>query len=61
MFNKYYPIELDPSMPLEMKIPLMIEWYDGAHELMHQSNLCKKDFALMVEESPISFRYSSDS
>ena len=57
MFDKYYPIELDPTIPLDEKIPLMLEWYDGAHVLMQQSDLYRKDFALMVEESSISFRY----
>ena len=56
MFEKYYPIEIDPHITVEEKIPLMIEWYDGAHELMKNSNLYKKDFALMVAENPIEFR-----
>ena len=51
MFEKYYPIEIDPHIAVEEKIPLMIEWYDGAHELMKNSNLYKKDFALMVSNA----------
>jgi hypothetical protein len=35
----------------------MIEWYDGAHELLEHSNLFKHDFACMVKENPIEFRY----
>ena len=42
---------------MEEKIPLMIEWYDGAHELLEHSNLFKHDFACMVKENPIEFRY----
>ncbi|KAI9551378.1 hypothetical protein GHT06_021711 [Daphnia sinensis] len=56
MFNKYYPIEIDQNISVEEKIPLMIEWYDGAHELLENSNLFKHDFALMVKENPIEFR-----
>lgn len=56
MFHKYYPIELDPHIPLDEKIPLMLEWYHSAHEMMKESDLYRKDFALMVEESSISFR-----
>ena len=56
MFDKYYPIEIDQHMSVEDKIPLMIEWYDGAHELLQQSDLYKHDFALMIKESPIEFR-----
>ena len=49
---------LDPNLPLEVKIPLMVEWYDAKHELLIHNNLYKKDFALMVKESSMSFRYT---
>ena len=32
--------------------------YDGAHELLRESDLNKQDFALMVKESPLEFRYN---
>ena len=60
MFEKYHPIEMDLSIPLEKKIPLMIEWYQsGAHGLMQQFDLKREDFALMLKENPLSFRYLS--
>lgn len=57
MFEKYYPIEIDSHMKVEDKIPLMIEWYDGAHHLLQQSDLYKQDFAAMIKENPIEFRW----
>lgn len=56
MFDKYYPIEIDPHIPVNEKIPLMIEWYDGAHDLLMRSNLYKHDFSLMIQENPVEFR-----
>lgn len=57
LFEKYYPIEIDPHMSVEEKIPFMIQWYDGAHKLMQDSNLNKQDFELMVKERHLEFRY----
>ena len=34
LFAKYFPIELDPVMPITEKIPLMQDWYRQAHELL---------------------------
>ena len=27
LFKYYYPIEIDPSITIEQKIPRMVEWY----------------------------------
>lgn len=35
--EKYFPIENDASIGREEKIPLMIEWYEGALELLVKS------------------------
>lgn len=56
MFDKYYPIELDPNIPVDEKIPLMIEWYNGAHDLLQKSDLYRHDFTAMVKENPIELR-----
>ncbi len=56
LLKKYHQIESDPSLPLEAKIPLVVELFNAKHELMIENNLHKKDFALMVKESSISFR-----
>jgi len=56
LINKYHQVEFDPSLPLEVKIMLMSEWFNAKHELMIQNNLHKEDFALMVKESTATFR-----
>lgn len=56
MFQTFYPIEIDPHLTVEEKLPRMMEWYDQGHELMLQCNLVKKDFALMAQENPTEFR-----
>ena len=56
LFEKYYPIEIDPHLSVEEKLPHMIQWYDKAHDLMLQCDLYKKDFTLMTEETPLKFR-----
>ncbi len=30
----FYPIEIDPSLTIEQKIPLMVEWWTGGHNLL---------------------------
>ncbi|XP_067012732.1 7-methylguanosine phosphate-specific 5'-nucleotidase [Anabrus simplex] len=34
LFNQYRPVEIDPSLSKEQKIPYMIEWYDKAQMLL---------------------------
>ena len=34
LFDKYFPIETNPTMSREEKIPLMQEWYQKAHTLL---------------------------
>lgn len=57
MFQKFYPIEIDPHLTVEEKLPHMMEWYNEGHELMLQCNLVRKDFTLMVQENPTEFRF----
>ncbi|KAK7861964.1 hypothetical protein R5R35_006331 [Gryllus longicercus] len=34
LFNQYRPIEIDPEMSVEEKIPHMVEWYEKAQDLL---------------------------
>lgn len=34
LFHKYRPIEIDPNIPLEQKIPAMIEWWALSGEIL---------------------------
>lgn len=34
LFNKYHPIEIDPSIPLEEKVDKMIEWWSKTNDIL---------------------------
>lgn len=34
LFNKYHPIEIDPSIPLNEKMGYMIEWWDKTNDIL---------------------------
>jgi len=54
--DKYYPIEIDLSISLEEKIPLMIEWYKEANRLLSESEVNISWFPKMVAESNCELR-----
>ncbi|CAL8272940.1 unnamed protein product [Lota lota] len=56
LLNKYYPIEIDSSRTIEEKLPLMVEWWTRAHELMVQQKIRKDQLALAVQESDAMLR-----
>ncbi|XP_067825436.1 cytosolic 5'-nucleotidase 3-like [Heptranchias perlo] len=51
LLNTYYPIEIDPSRSIEEKLPLMIEWWTKAHELLVGQRIQKNKLAETVRES----------
>ncbi|XP_065564520.1 cytosolic 5'-nucleotidase 3-like isoform X2 [Artemia franciscana] len=60
LLHQYYPIEVDPHLTPEEKIPYMQQWYDGIHEALKKCDIYKKDFETMVQESEIHFRDGLD-
>eukprot|EP00092_Neocalanus_flemingeri_P061227 GFUD01073571.1.p1 GENE.GFUD01073571.1~~GFUD01073571.1.p1 ORF type:complete len:304 (-),score=89.29 GFUD01073571.1:26-937(-) len=54
--DKYYPIEIDMSISLEKKIPIMIEWYKKANGLLSESGVNRSWFPRMVAESNCELR-----
>jgi len=54
--DKYYPIEIDVTISLEKKIPLMIEWYKEANKLLAESKVKSSWFPSMVKESNCELR-----
>lgn len=57
LFAKYYPVEIDPQMAVEDKIPIMSEWYGSVHELMVKENVTRESIGKAVEDcSSIMFR-----
>jgi len=56
LFNKYYPIEVDPIMTEEEKIPLMIEWYENIHKLLLKCGITRTSVSSMVQHSNVRLR-----
>jgi len=48
MMEYYYPIEIDPSMSRESKIPHMVEWYAKVNYLLSTQDLTRDDVAEAV-------------
>lgn len=56
LLNKYYPIEIDSSRSIEEKLPLMVEWWTRAHELLVQQKIRKDLLEVVVQESDAMLR-----
>lgn len=54
--DKYYPIEIDPYMSTEEKIPYMVEWYSKSHAILVNCRIQKSDFPKIVGESTSALR-----
>lgn len=54
--DKYYPVELDLSLSLEEKIPIMIQWYKEANGLLGESGVNRSWFPKMVAQSNCELR-----
>ncbi|XP_037085652.1 cytosolic 5'-nucleotidase 3-like isoform X2 [Pollicipes pollicipes] len=58
--DKYYPIEIDPNLTIEQKLPMAVEWYTQAHEVMLKTGLRQKDLVAMVRDSSAKLREGTD-
>ncbi|KAG7459704.1 hypothetical protein MATL_G00213540 [Megalops atlanticus] len=56
LLNTYYPIEIDSSRSVEEKLPLMVEWWTKAHDLLVQQKIRKDLLTLVVRESDAMLR-----
>ncbi|XP_073700224.1 cytosolic 5'-nucleotidase 3-like [Garra rufa] len=56
LLDTYYPIEIDCTCSVEEKLPLMVEWWTKAHELLVQQKIIKDHLALAVRESEAMLR-----
>nr|XP_020463078.1 7-methylguanosine phosphate-specific 5'-nucleotidase isoform X1 [Monopterus albus] len=56
LLNTYYPIEIDASRSVEEKLPLMVDWWTKAHELLIQQKIRKDLLAMVVQESDVMLR-----
>ncbi|XP_053708001.1 cytosolic 5'-nucleotidase 3-like [Synchiropus splendidus] len=56
LLDTYYPIEIDSSRSIEEKLPLMVEWWTRAHELLVEQKIKKDLLAVAVKESEARLR-----
>ena len=56
IFDTYYPIEIDPTLTIEQKIPSMIEWWNSTHANMIASGLTKAHLLATCQKSGIVVR-----
>ena len=53
----YFPLETDPSLSIEDKIPHMIDWYRKVHDLfLAEPFMGRSDVALAVAQSEVTLR-----
>uniref|UniRef100_A0A1A8HDC0 5'-nucleotidase n=1 Tax=Nothobranchius korthausae TaxID=1143690 RepID=A0A1A8HDC0_9TELE len=56
LLKTYYPIEIDTSLSVEEKLPLMVEWWTKAHDLLVEQKIRKDQLAEAVRESDAMLR-----
>uniref|UniRef100_A0A669CFA8 5'-nucleotidase n=1 Tax=Oreochromis niloticus TaxID=8128 RepID=A0A669CFA8_ORENI len=56
LLDKYYPIEIDSTLSVEEKLPLMVEWWTKAHELLVNQKIKKDGLAEAVKDSEAKLR-----
>lgn len=60
LFEKYHPIEIDASIPLEDKKELMREWWRTHNDLLINSGLSISDLQDIVSNGHVKFREGVD-
>jgi len=53
---KYYPIEMDPNLSVEEKLPHMLYWWTAAHDLISRAGFGKAILARYVEQAKVELR-----
>lgn len=56
LLETYYPIEIDSTRSIDEKLPLMVEWWTKAHELLVEQKIRKDHLARAVNESEAMLR-----
>ncbi len=60
LFNKYHPIETDPSVPQEEKKKVMREWWTTHFKLLIDSGLNKKDIETAPKGEEVGILYEGN-
>ena len=56
IFDTYYPIEIDPALSIEQKIPSMVDWWNSTHANMIASGLTRASLYDACQKSGILVR-----
>lgn len=56
IFNKYYPIEVDPNIDAKTKWAAMSEWWETTHALIIAQGVQKQDIVNCVRGGQFAFR-----
>ncbi|KAJ3359695.1 hypothetical protein GGF32_009040 [Allomyces javanicus] len=56
LYNTYYPMEIDPNMPRDVKYQKMDEWWRKAHDGIVAENINRERLAQMVQETAMTWR-----
>lgn len=49
--KKYYPLEVDPNLSMDMKIKYMVEWVELSHALLYRVGIKKEDVYIAAKKS----------
>uniref|UniRef100_A0A8C4TFT2 5'-nucleotidase n=1 Tax=Erpetoichthys calabaricus TaxID=27687 RepID=A0A8C4TFT2_ERPCA len=60
LLNTYYPIEIDPALTVEEKLPFMVEWGTKAHNFLVAEKIQKSQITQVVKESNVMLREGFD-
>lgn len=56
LFDKYHPIEIDPTISLKEKKKAMYEWWTSHYKLLIETGLNKKDIEAVVKSGKVRLR-----
>jgi cytosolic 5'-nucleotidase 3 len=56
LFDKYHPVEIDPTIPLQEKKKAMQEWWETHNKLLIEFGLSKSDLKDIVKNGHVKFR-----
>lgn len=56
----YYPMEVDQLLTEQEKIPHMVKWWQGAHDLIKEMGFTRRQITEMVQENPVEFREGTE-
>ncbi|VDL72829.1 unnamed protein product [Nippostrongylus brasiliensis] len=58
--DKYFPIEFDPKLTIEQKVPFMEEWWNTSHEYIISARFDRNTIEKFVRDSHIVLRDQAD-